>query len=163
MAIAQADLINRINNVLGLLVKQHELLSDDGYDTIFTIIHWKYNTIREWCTTNPKLKTTRGGASHGEQKINCIQALAWWATDFTLRGKHIDLADFDATMMSDFIDEAKFEYEDGEKDPETEKPDNFSHIKWLSWEEMVYTYFTTTKNSRGLPLAYVIRKTLEPP
>ena len=47
-------------------------------------------------------------------------------------------------MMSDCIDEAKFEYEDGEKDPETEKPDNFSHIKWLSWEEMVYTYFTAT-------------------
>ena len=130
---AQADLINRINNVLELLVKPCDLLSDDGYDKIFTIIHWKYNNIREWCNTKPKLKTTGGGASYGEQKIKCIQALAWWATDFTLRGKKIDIADFDATMMSDFIDEEKLNYEDREKNPETEKPDNFSHIKWVAW------------------------------
>ena len=84
---AQVDLINKINNILGLSVKQRELLSNEGYDTIFTIIHWKYDTIREWCTTKSKFKTTRGGASYGERKIKCIQALEWWATDFTLRGK----------------------------------------------------------------------------
>ena len=64
--------------------------------------------------------------------------------------------------MSDCIDEEKLDYEDGEKDPETEKPDNFSHSKWLAWEGMVYTYFTAMKNSQGVPLEYVIRKTLYP-
>ena len=129
---------------MGLSVKQRELLFDDGYDTILTIIHWNYDNIREWCTTKSKLTTTRGGTYYGELKIKYIQALECWATDFSLRGKHIDLADFDATMMSYYIDEAKLHYKDGEKNPDTEKHDNFSHSKWVAWEEMVYTYFTAT-------------------
>ena len=119
IAISLAYSLNIITNVLGLSVNQREVLSDDGYDTIFTIIHWKYDTIREWCKTKFKLKTTRGRASHGEQKIKCIHALAWWATDFNLSGKHIDLADFDGTMMSYCIDEAKLDYKDVEKYPDT--------------------------------------------
>ena len=35
-----------------------------------------------------------------------------------LRGKHIDLDEFYATMMEDYIDEAKLEYKDGKKDPD---------------------------------------------
>ena len=63
----------------------------------------------------------------------------------TLRGKHIVLDDFDANIMADCIDETKLDYEDGKKYPETEKTDKFSHIKWVAWEDMVYTYFTATK------------------
>ena len=48
-------------------------------------------------------------------------------------------------MMADCIDEANLDYEDGEKDPDTEKPDYLSHIKWVYWEEMVYNYFTILK------------------
>ena len=107
MVMSQADLLNTITNVLGLSVKQHEVLYDDRYDTIYTIIHWKYEKIHEWCTTKSNLKTTRGGASYGDQKIKCLQVLAWWATDFTVRGKQILLADFDDTMMAYCIDEAK--------------------------------------------------------
>ena len=73
---AQVDFLNKTTNALGLSVKQHEVLSDDGYDTISTIIHWKYDKIREWCTTKYTLKNTTGGASYGERKINCLQALA---------------------------------------------------------------------------------------
>ena len=47
---AQADLLNTITNVLGFLVKQREVLSDYGYDTIFTIIYWNHDDIHEWCT-----------------------------------------------------------------------------------------------------------------
>ena len=88
--------------------------------------------------------------------------MAWWDIDLTLRDKHIVLTNFDATMMSDCIYEAKLGYEDGNKDPDTKKPDKFSHRKWVAWEEMVYTYFTTMKNSPGLPLSYVICKTPYP-
>ena len=88
--------------------------------------------------------------------------MAWWTTDFTLRGKHIVLAEFDATMMADCIDEAKLDYEDGKKDPNTKKPDRFSHSKWVYWEEMLYNYFTATKNSQGVPLKYFIFKTPSP-
>ena len=110
MAMAQADFLNTINNVLGLSVNQREVLSDDRYDTISTIIHWKYDKICEWCKTKSRLTTTRGGASYGDQKSNFLQALSWWATDLTLKGKHISIVDFDATMMADCIDESKLCY-----------------------------------------------------
>ena len=56
-----------------------------------------------------------------------------WDPDLTLRGKHIVLADFDYTMMLDCIYEAKLDYKDGKKDPDIEKPDKFSHIKYVTW------------------------------
>ena len=59
MIMTQAYFLNTITNVLGLSVKKQKVLPDDGYDTIFTIIHWKYDKIREWCTTKYKLKATR--------------------------------------------------------------------------------------------------------
>ena len=130
---SQADFINRITNILGLSVKQREVLSDDRCDTVSTIINWKYDEIHDWCTTKSKLTTTRGGASYGEEKIKCLQTLAWWATNLKFRGKQIVLADFDVNIMADCIYEAKLDYKYGKKDPETEKHDKFSHIKWVAW------------------------------
>ena len=68
MATSQTDFLNTITNVLGLSVKQRELLSYDRYDTISTIIHWKCDEIHEWCTNKSKLTTTIGGASYGDLK-----------------------------------------------------------------------------------------------
>ena len=89
MEMAQVDSLNTITNVLGLSIKQREVLSDDGYDTIFTIILMKYDKIREWCITKSKLTTTIAGASYGDKKTNCLEAFAWWVTDLILRGKQI--------------------------------------------------------------------------
>ena len=83
----QAYFLNTVTNVLGLSVSQREVLSDDGYDTIYNIIHWKYDEICEWCATKYKLATNRGGATCGYRKINFIQELEWLATDLTLWGK----------------------------------------------------------------------------
>ena len=80
----------------------------------------------------------------------------------SLRGKHMVLADFDANMMADCIYEKKLDYENGKKEPDIEKYDQLSYSKWVSWEEMVYTYFINTKNSRGVTLAYIICKTPDP-
>ena len=55
--------------------------------------------------------------------------------------------------MVDCIDEENLEYEDRKKYPDTEKPDKFSHRTWVSWEDMVYTYFVAIKNSGGVTLA----------
>ena len=67
---AQADFFNTVTNVLGLSDKQLEVLSDDGYDTIFNIIHWKYDKIHEWFTTKYKLKKTIREAYYGDQKLS---------------------------------------------------------------------------------------------
>ena len=129
---AQAYFLNTITNVLGLSVKQRKVLSDDGYETISTIIHLKYDKIHECCTTKYKLTTTRGLYYYGDQKTKCLQALAWWDTNLTFRGKHIVLAEFDATMTVDCIYEAKLDYKDGKKEPDINKPDNFSLRKWVA-------------------------------
>ena len=55
----------------------------------------------------------------------------------TLKGKHIVLADFDATMMAYCIDEAKLDCKDGKKDPGIERPYKFSHRKWVACDEMI--------------------------
>ena len=68
--------------------------------------------------TKSKLTTTRGGATYGDIKFKCIPVLAWWATNLTLRGKQIDISDFDATMMAYCIDESNLDYEDGKKYPD---------------------------------------------
>ena len=108
MAMSQSDFLNIIIKVLVLSVKQREVLSDGGYYTISTIIHWKYHNIRKWCTAKSKLKTTGLGAPYGDQKIKFIQAFSWWDIDLTLGVKQIGLADFDATVMEYCIDEAKY-------------------------------------------------------
>ena len=128
-----AYLINTITKILGLSVKQREVLSNDGYVIIYTIIHWKYDEICYCCTTKSKLTTIRGGYFYGDQKTKCLQALKWWSINLNLRGKHIFLPDFDATMMADCIDEESLDYKDMEKDPDTKKPDKFSHNKWVYW------------------------------
>ena len=79
-----------------------------------------------------------------------------------IRCKHIALADFDATKIEDFIDEADLDYEDWKKDPYINKLDRFSCRKWVAWEEMVYTYFAAIKKKRGVHLACIIHKTSSP-
>ena len=80
----------------------------------------------------------------------------------TIRDKHIVLVDLDDTMTEDYIDEEKLDYKDGKKDPDTKKTDKFSHIQWVTLEEVVYTYFTAMKKISGVPLSYVIRNTPTP-
>ena len=80
----------------------------------------------------------------------------------TLRGKHIILTDLGVNIMADCIDEAKLDYEYGKKDPYVKKPDKFSHSKWVTEEEMVYTYFTAMENIQGVSLAYFICKAPDP-
>ena len=69
MTTEQADSLNITANVLVISVNKLEVLSNDGYYTISTTIHWRYDEIREWRTTKSKLTTTKGGASYGDQKI----------------------------------------------------------------------------------------------
>ena len=72
IATAQADFLNIVINVLGPSISKRELKSDYGYYTISTIIQRKYDRIREWFTTNYKLKTTRVGDTNVDRKIKIL-------------------------------------------------------------------------------------------
>ena len=44
-----------------------------------------------------------------------------------------------------------------------DKDKEFSHEKWTQWEDIIYIYLASRKNSRGVPLSYVIRKYFSSP
>ena len=52
------------------------------------------------------------GISYGDGKIKCLQSLAWWVTDLTLRGKIIDLNNFKNDILADAIEESRPDFED---------------------------------------------------
>ena len=82
----------------------------------------------------------------------------------TLRGKIIDLNQFKTDIISDSIDEFRIDFEDTrDVKGELSKPKEFSHEKWTQWEENIYNYFASQKNSRGVPLSYSIRKDTSSP
>jgi len=159
MALNQAatDFLESLNNVLNLTGPQVNSLVGEGYSEATTLVNWTYKEIRNWCHAKSKIAVNRGGAIFGDRKTKCLLGLAWWVNDLTLRGLQVDITAFDDEMLTEAIDEAKLEYEEGKVESVLAKPEKFSHEKWSIWEESIYNYFTSLKNSRGVPLAYVIR------
>ena len=146
-------------DVLGFTDLQRDTLINDGYSTARTLVHWPYDDIKSWCNNKGKLALNRGGATYGDRKMKNLQALAWWCTDCHLRGLDLDIADgFDIDVMHDAVEESKLDRDELSKSSALEKPGKFSHEKWTTWEESVYNYFTSVRNPRGIPYAYVIRK-----
>ena len=43
MIMGKADFINKVTNVLGLLISKFEVLSNNVSEAIYNLIHWKYN------------------------------------------------------------------------------------------------------------------------
>ena len=104
-----------------------------------------------------------GGCAWGDRTIKCLQGLAWWCTDRSLRGKSLDVVTFynhDAQL--DAIEESELDYEELKKESNLDKPEKFKTEKWTEWEESVYNYFASHRNSKGVPYSYVIRKMPNP-
>ena len=82
----------------------------------------------------------------------------------TLRGKIIDLNNFKTDIIADAIEEYRIYFEDTrDGNGDLRKPKDFSHEKWTQWEDSIYNYFASRKNSRGVPLSYVIRNDMPIP
>ena len=77
----------------------------------------------------------------------------------TLRGKAIDLKNFKTDIIADAIDESwiDFEYTRYGKG-ELRKPKELLHKRWNQWEDIIYNYFASRKNSCCVPLSQVIRE-----
>lgn len=159
----QQDFIVLLTGVMGFTDCQRTVLIGDGYDTARSLVHWKFNEIRDWCDSMGKLSTQRGGVNYGDRRIRNLQALAWWCTDRYLHGLDMDIvAHFDADALEESTEESKLDYEKSKKDSDLDKPSKFSPDKWVEWEESIYNYLMDVKNSRGIPLAYVFRKDTPP-
>ena len=120
-----------LQGILGFTSTQVRVLVDNGYDIQESVPDWKYIYIKKWCQLKAKIPTSRGGVSYVDRKINCLQLLAWWVTDLTLRGKSIDLNNFKTGILADAIDESRVDFEDtryGKGEPR--KPKELPHEKW---------------------------------
>ena len=85
---------------------------DNGYDIQESVLYRKFTDIKEWYQLKSKIPESRGGEYYGDRNINRLQALAWWVTHLTLRGKVIDLNNFKADIIDGAIGESRIYFED---------------------------------------------------
>ena len=131
-----------------------------GYSTLRDLDQWGYKDIKDWCHNMARVTLNRGGRTFGDLKIKQLQAISWYVTDTLLRGQVIDVNEFRA-QPGEYRMRAEFDYNNSQdKTVTVDKPAKFEYKKWIGWEESVYRYFDSIKNTRGVPLSYVIRKDL---
>ena len=73
-----SDLIHCLDNVLNLTSHQRDVFIANGYEQAMDFIGWKYDAIQKWTTSMTSLAINCAGATYGDQKVKCIQALAHW-------------------------------------------------------------------------------------
>ena len=73
--------------ILGFTSTQVRVLVDDGYDSQYSVLNWKFTDIKEWCQLKSKIPASRGGVYYGDSKINFLRALSLWVIYLTLQGK----------------------------------------------------------------------------
>ena len=148
-----------IQGILGFTITQVGVLVDDAYASQELVLYRRFTDIKEWCQLKANIPAIRGGVAYVDRKIKLLQALDWWVKHLMLRGKIIDLNNFNTDILADAIEKSGIDFEDtrdGKRD--LSNPKEFSREKWSQWENIIYKYFTTRKKSHGVPLSYVIRK-----
>ena len=57
-----------------------------------------------------QIRAICSGVYYGDSKINCLQALTLWVTYLMLRGKIIDLNNFNTDILADAIEESQLDF-----------------------------------------------------
>ena len=126
----RADLITVMTNTCNFTANQRTCLTNDGYDTAQNLVGWKFNKIREWCEKKSALRINMGGCAWGDRTIKCIQGLAWWCTERSLRGKRLDVVTvYHNDEQLDAIEESELDYEELKKESNLDKPEKFKTEK----------------------------------
>ena len=150
---------NTLQETLGFTTSQVHILDEDGYYTQYLVLYWNFTEIREWCQLKYNIPESRGGISFVDRNIKCPQELAWWVMDLTLQVKNINLNSFNSDILSSAIEEYQINFEDTRYGKEgISNPKYLSHEKWDQWEDTIYNYLSSPKNSCDVTLSYVIRK-----
>lgn len=147
-----------LREVLRFTDRQVNALVEDGYERATDLAYWSYDDITKWVAHKEKLRNNAGGAAYGDMRKKGLIGLAWWVTEKVRTGLPVDVTDFDDDTRRASIIEARVEHDEGKIDSQIDKPNKFKYEEWTEWEKSVYTYLLSTKNSLGVPLAYVIRK-----
>ena len=92
---ADHDWVSAIKQVFNFTRDQSGTLILDGYDNAQSVIHWKFDNVRNWDIDKAKLAATRGRCSYGDMRIKCLQGLICWITYMMMLGNPVVLVDFD--------------------------------------------------------------------
>ena len=127
------------------------LKEQGGYSKMADLNQWKYKEISAWCHDMGILTLAQGGRTFGDLKVRQLQAIAWYVTDTLLRGQMIDVDEFKLDPK-EYRTRAAFDYTNSQSAVTLDKPAKFEYKNWISWEESVYQYLDSNKNSKVLPL-----------
>ena len=84
---------------IGFYARHMQVLVDDGYDAVDTVLYCRLNGIHGWCELKVKMPESQGGLTSNENKIKCLRALSWWVMDLLLIGKAIYLNEFNVDIL----------------------------------------------------------------
>ena len=68
------------------------------------MLYWNFSGIKEWCLIKANIYVRRGVLYFGDRRIKCLQSLVWWLAELTMRGKYVDLSNFNDGILSDTIE-----------------------------------------------------------
>ena len=60
---------------IGFYARHMQVLVDDGYDAVDTVLYCRLNGIHGWCELKVKMPESQGGLTSNENKIKCLRAL----------------------------------------------------------------------------------------
>ena len=153
-----------LQGILGFTNTQVRVLMEDEYDSQDSVMYCKFTDMKELCKLKSKIHASRGGVSYGYRKMKFLQSLDCEVTDFMLRGKIIDLNNFNTDILADSIEESRIDFEDTiDGKGGLSNPKELSHENRAQWEGVIYNYFMSGKNIHSVPLSYVIIKDMLSP
>lgn len=154
----QQDFQDCLRDKLRFTNRQIDVLMGDGYETADDLAFWSYSDISGWVTHKEKIKSGNATILFGDMRKKNLTGLAWWITERVRTGLPVELAEFDDEARRQSIIEARVEHDDTKVETQATKPEKFKYEEWPEWEKSVYTYLLSSRNSMGIPMAYVIRK-----
>lgn len=145
----------------GLNPAQRAAIDREGFTTLDEFGLLKAKHIFEMVKRLAALPPTRGGVLIGQLQIRKLEALLFWIFDRRRRSLALDHEAFDAQSITDCLEKLDLE----ERTPEDNKVKSPGKLQtsatgWIQWELGFENYLAGIKGAQGLPIVYVIRKTL---
>ena len=109
------------------------------------------------------LTETRGRVNFGAIHYTCIFLLVLFTKDKRCRDQEIDADDFTQDIMEYYISKAEAKEAATEKSElDLPSPPTLGDSNFHKWEQSIYANLLSKVGTRGVPLAYVVRKDTAP-
>lgn len=160
--------LNGIHHVLEVCgfatIANRECLIAEGFQTVLDFSKMQATNFQAMSGCIQRMVANPGGFRLGEIRVRNLEALAYWARDMKRHNvQELDARDFtrevmDASLENLDLEKTRLVNNAGAiKTPMTTK---FEQAKWVTWELKFVTHLSGIYGVTGVPLNYVVRKTL---